>query len=169
MGFSIGCPPKPSSSWVFLQLRFIVSILTGAKSPDNVNRWPVLPINPSGSGEKYLSQMSSPELNPHSKQWTVLRLDDSAQQTRALLQGPVASPTSAAWYPERRQSPRGRGWGVGPPWQNALEKSGAQGGVSRHSSEGQLISPNTTSSPEAPPLSTNALPASGLPGQQPQK
>lgn len=40
----------------------MVSILTSADSPDNVNRWLVLPINPSGGGEKYLFQMSPPEL-----------------------------------------------------------------------------------------------------------
>lgn len=38
-----------------------------AESQDNVNRWLVLPINPSGHRQKNLFQMSCSELNPHHK------------------------------------------------------------------------------------------------------
>lgn len=45
-----------------------------AESQDNVNRWLVLPINPSGSRKKYLFQISCSVLNPHPKWNVVLRL-----------------------------------------------------------------------------------------------
>lgn len=45
-----------------------------AESQDNVNRWLVLPINPSGHRQKNLFQMSCSELNPHPKWNIVLRL-----------------------------------------------------------------------------------------------
>lgn len=161
MDFSICRPLKPSSSWVFIQLRFIVSILTSAESPDNVNRWLVLPINPSSSGEKYLFQMSSPELNPHSEWWRGLRLKRLYSTGKGTSAGfsPCPSPLHLG---TRRDARASGGWGshLGKMALRWVDQEGAPGGVwgylgeccpeevlNKYSSVGQLISRNTTSSP----------------------